>query len=43
VPLRQHADYALDTDSTVVSLKLRGAVTELRGCQRTQLAESIEW
>ena len=43
MPLRQLADYALDTDSTIVSLKLRGVVTELRGCQRTQLAGLIEW
>lgn len=43
MPLRQLADYALDTDSTIVSLKLRGVVTELRGCQRAQLAEFIEW
>ena len=43
VPLCQHADHALDTDSTVFPLKLWGIVTELRGCQRTQLAELIEW
>jgi len=40
VPLCQHTDHALDTDSTVVSLKLRRIFTELRGCQRAQL---IEW
>lgn len=43
MPLRQLADYALDTDSTIVSLKLWGVVTELRGCQRAQLAELIDW
>ena len=43
MPLCQHADHALDTDATVVPLKLRGIVTELRGCQRAQLTELIEW
>ena len=43
MPLCQHADHALDTDSTIVPLKLWGPVTKLRGCQRTQLAELIEW
>jgi len=43
VPLCQHADHALDTDSTIVPLKLWGIVTELRGCQRAQLVEFIEW
>ena len=43
MPLCQHADNALHTDSTVVPLKLWGIVTELRGSQRTQLAELIEW
>jgi len=43
VPLRQFANYTLDTDSTIVSLKLWGVVTELRWCQRAQLAELIEW
>ena len=43
MPLCQHADHALHTDSTVVPLQLRGIVTELRGCQRAQLAELIEW
>jgi hypothetical protein len=43
VPLCQHADHALHTDPTVVPLKLRGIVTELRGCQRAQLTELIEW
>ena len=43
MPLRQLADYALDTDSNIVSLKLWGVVTELRGCQRAQLAELIDW
>tara|TARA_B100000902_G_scaffold140073_1_gene138107 strand:- start:36 stop:260 length:225 start_codon:yes stop_codon:yes gene_type:complete len=43
VPLCQHANHALDTDSTVVPIKLRRIVTELRGCQRAQLAEFIEW
>jgi len=40
VPLCQHTDHALDTNSTVVSLKLRRIVTELRRSQRAQL---IEW
>ena len=43
MPLCQHADHALDTDATIVPLKLWGIVTELRGCQRAQLAELIEW
>jgi len=43
VPLCQHANHALDTDSTVVPIKLRRIVTELRGCQRAQLAQLIEW
>ena len=43
MPLCQHADHALDTDATVVPLKLRGIVTKLRGCQRAQLTELIEW
>ena len=43
MPLRQLAYYALDTDSTIFSLKLWGVVTELRGCQRAQLAELIDW
>jgi hypothetical protein len=43
VPLCQHADHALDTDSTVLSLELRSIVTKLRRCQRAQLAEFIEW
>ena len=45
MPLCQHADHALDTDTdtTVVSLKLRRIFTELRGCQRAQLTELIEW
>ncbi len=43
MPLCQYADHAFDTDATVVSVKLRGIITELRGCQRTQLAELIEW
>ena len=42
MPLCQHADHALDTDSAVVSVKLRGIITELRGCRRTQLAELIQ-
>jgi len=42
LPLCQHADHALDTDSAVVSVKLRGIITELRGCRRTQLAELIQ-
>ena len=43
MPLCQHADHAFHTDPTIISLKLWGIVTELRGCQRTQLAELIEW
>ena len=43
MPLCQHADHALDTDSTVVPLKLRRIFTELGRCQRAQLAELIEW
>ena len=43
MPLCQHADHALDTDSAVVTLKLWGVVTELRGCQRAQFTEFIEW
>jgi hypothetical protein len=43
MPLCQYADHALDTDSAVVSVKLRGIITELRRCQRAQLAELIEW
>jgi len=43
VPLCQHADHALDTDSTIVPLKLWDLVTKLRGCQRAQLVEFIEW
>ena len=42
MPLCQHPDHALDTDSAVVSVKLRGIITELRGCRRTQLAELIQ-
>ena len=42
MPLCQYADHALDTDSAVVSVKLRGIIAELRGCQRIQLAELIE-
>ena len=42
MPLCQYADHALNTDSTVVSLELRSIVTELRRCQRAQLAELIE-
>jgi len=38
VPLCQQADHALDTGSAVVSVKLRSIITELRGCQRAQLA-----
>ena len=41
VPLCQHADHALDTHATVVTLELRRLVTEFRGRQRTQLAECI--
>ena len=43
MPLCQHADHAFHTDPTIVPLKLWGIVTELRGCQRAQLAELIEW
>ena len=42
MPLCQYADHALDTDSAVVSVKLRAIITELRGCQRTQLAELVQ-
>jgi len=42
VPLCQYADHALHTDSTIDSLELWGIVTELRRCQRAQLAELIE-
>jgi len=42
MPLCQYADDALDTDSAVVSVKLRSIITELRGCQRTQLAELVQ-
>ena len=40
MPLCQHANHAFHTDATVISLKLWGIFTELRGCQRAQL---IEW
>ena len=43
MPLCQHAAHAFHTDATVVPLKLRGIVTKLRGCQRAQLTELIEW
>jgi len=43
VPLCQHADHAFHTNPTIVPLKLWGIVTELRGCQRAQLAELIKW
>ena len=43
MPLCQHADHAFHTDATVVPVQLRRIVTELRGCQRAQLAELIEW
>jgi len=43
MPLCQCADHAFHTDPTVVSLELRRIVTELRRCQRAQLAELIEW
>ena len=43
MPLCQHADHAFHTDPTIVPLKLWGIVTELRGRQRAQLAELIEW
>lgn len=43
MPLCQHTDHALHTDATIVPLELRGIVTELRGCQRAQLTELIEW
>ena len=43
MPLCQHADHAFHTDPTIIPLKLWGIVTELRGCQRTQLPELIEW
>jgi hypothetical protein len=39
VPLCQHADYTLDTDPAVVSVKLRSIITELRGYQRIQLVQ----
>ena len=42
MPLCQFSDHALDTDSAVVSVKLSGIITELRGCRRTQLAELIQ-
>jgi hypothetical protein len=42
MPLCQHADHAHDTDPAVVSVKHRDIITELRGCQRIQLAELIE-
>jgi len=40
VPLCQHADHTLDTDSTVVPRELRRVVTELQWCQ---WAELVEW
>ena len=43
MPLCQYADHAFHTDPTIVPLKLWGIVTELRRCQRAQLAELIEW
>ena len=43
MPLCQHADHTLDTDSPVVTRELRRIVTELRGSQRAQLAEIVEW
>jgi hypothetical protein len=45
VPLCQHADHALDTDTdtTVVSLKLRRIFTELRRHQRAKFAKFIKW
>ena len=43
MPLCQCADHAFHTDATIVSLELRRIVTELRRCQRAQLAELIEW
>jgi len=43
VPLCQHAHHPLHTDATIDPLKLWGVVTELRGCQRAQLTELIEW
>ena len=42
MPLCQHTDHALHTDATIVPLELRGIVTELRGCQRAQLAELVQ-
>ena len=43
MPLCQHTDHSFHTDPTIFLLKLWGIATELRGWQRTQLAELVEW
>ena len=42
MPVCQYADHTFHTDPTIIPLKLWGIFTELRGGQRTQLAELIE-